>query len=395
MRGDIDPVHRRDQRPQQSDTSTRPDASTDLQAKICDALAHLWATGWQPRDLVHHLRGFKDAELAKLVVAAIAVESRSYIDGAHIDPRWRAQLVDIGALDDRGPTASALRVEPAAHSARLVLGVLRVLQPLPFAGDPPSAWGTSAAHVATSGSSSASEAVVSKVRGLLAKAESTEFPEEAEAFTAKAQELISRHAIDRVALQAASGNAVREAPILRRVLLEEPYVEAKLHLLSLVAHANRCQTVSSGGGMATVLGFADDVDSVELLFSSLLVQATRTLAAIAAAAAPGAPQRRKAYRRAFLHGFASQIGHRLHAATEQETKAAEARHGTSLVPMLARRHDEITAARDAAFPALRNARRQRRMRTITVSDEAGWIAGNAAGARASLSLDAVVPPLRQ
>ena len=38
--------------------------------------------------------------------------------------------------------------------------------------------------------------ITERVRALLAKAESTTFPDEAEAFTAKAQELIAQHAID-------------------------------------------------------------------------------------------------------------------------------------------------------------------------------------------------------
>ncbi|MDP9441581.1 MAG: DUF2786 domain-containing protein, partial [Actinomycetota bacterium] len=38
--------------------------------------------------------------------------------------------------------------------------------------------------------------ILSRVRALLAKAESTEFAPEAEAFTEKAQELMARYAID-------------------------------------------------------------------------------------------------------------------------------------------------------------------------------------------------------
>lgn len=47
---------------------------------------------------------------------------------------------------------------------------------------------------------SGDDRVLARVRALLAKAESTEFPDEAEALLAKAQALISRHAIDRAAV---------------------------------------------------------------------------------------------------------------------------------------------------------------------------------------------------
>lgn len=42
------------------------------------------------------------------------------------------------------------------------------------------------------------------MRGLLAKAEATEFEQEAEALTAKAQQLIARHAVDGALLHAGS-----------------------------------------------------------------------------------------------------------------------------------------------------------------------------------------------
>jgi hypothetical protein len=44
------------------------------------------------------------------------------------------------------------------------------------------------------------------------------------------------------------------------------------------AHANRCRSVwSSAFRFVTVLGFPSDVDGVELLYASLLVQATAAM----------------------------------------------------------------------------------------------------------------------
>ena len=95
--------------------------------------------------------------------------------------------------------------------------------------------------------------VLARIRALLAKAESTEFPEEAEALSAKAQALMSRHAIDRLVVEAEAPDA---APVdSRRIWLDPPYVLAKAHLTDVVAGANRCRAVCSEGlGLVTVFG---------------------------------------------------------------------------------------------------------------------------------------------
>ena len=60
------------------------------------------------------------------------------------------------------------------------------------------------------------QGVLDKVRALLAKAESTTFDAEAEAFTAKAQELMARHRIDRAVFEArstVSARRTRQSPV--------------------------------------------------------------------------------------------------------------------------------------------------------------------------------------
>ena len=84
--------------------------------------------------------------------------------------------------------------------------------------------------------------VLDKIRSLLAKAESTEFEPEAEAFTAKAQELMARYRIDRAVLAAGTAGD-RKEPAARRVAVHDPYASAKATLLSQVADANGCRAV--------------------------------------------------------------------------------------------------------------------------------------------------------
>src|SRR3546814_127112 len=68
-----------------------------------------------------------------------------------------------------------------------------------------------------------------RVQAMLAKAESTQFPAEAEALLAKAQELMSRHAIDEAMLQSA-GRAASDAVTTTVVVTTAPYAGAKASL---------------------------------------------------------------------------------------------------------------------------------------------------------------------
>src|SRR5262249_56557754 len=116
----------------------------------------------------------------------------------------------------------------------------------------------------TSSGRAADQRMLDRVRALLAKAESTEFPEEAEAFTAKAQELMARYSIDHALLAADTGAA--DQPTGIRVGIDNPYEAAKALLLQEVAEANRCRAVwSKQLGFATVLGYPADTGAVELL----------------------------------------------------------------------------------------------------------------------------------
>ena len=150
--------------------------------------------------------------------------------------------------------------------------------------------------------------VLQRVRALLAKAEATTFDAEAEAFTAKAQELIARYRIDRALLADRDPNA-RESPTNRRVAVEDPYLRAKIVLLSRIADANDCRTVwPSPLRYVELFGFADDLDAVEELFTSLLLQATSAMRREGVKHDGRGRSRTTAFRRAFLLSFAVRIG---------------------------------------------------------------------------------------
>lgn len=229
--------------------------------------------------------------------------------------------------------------------------------------------------------------VLEKVRALLAKAESTTFPEEAEALSAKAQELMARHAIDEamVGAGAGAGAGVGDGPAGVRVPVDDPYASAKSILLSEVASANRCRAVwSKGFGFCTVLGFESDLEFVDVLYTSLLVQATSAMVAAGSQVDGHGRSRTRSFRQAFLLSYATRIGHRLREADAAGRAAAAEEYGEALLPVLADRSTAVKNAEAAAFPHLVS-------RSVSISNAAGWAAGRAAADLASLSGRAEVP----
>jgi Protein of unknown function (DUF2786) len=227
------------------------------------------------------------------------------------------------------------------------------------------------------------ETTLGRVRKLLAKAERAATPEEAHAYTQKAVDLMARHGIDEALLAAADPG--RDEIGAGRVDIADPYSAGKARLLGWTAAPLRCRAVlhEVGGGRVTavtVFGFRSDRERVELLFTSLLLQAARELRRCR-------PERRgesvAAYRRSWLHGFAVEVHRRL---AEAERRAADAAGGgaegsggdaerTALV--LADRREQVDRAYAEAFPLLDRGRR-------TVLSGSGFPAGLAAGARADL-----------
>ncbi len=219
--------------------------------------------------------------------------------------------------------------------------------------------------------------ILEKVRALLAKAESTTFAEEAEALSAKAQELMARHAID--AAMVAGGPAADDSPTGMRLPVDDPYAGAKSILLSEVASANRCRAVwSKGLGFSTVMGFESDLMFVEILYTSLLVQATSAMVASGSQVDRSGRSRTRSFRQAFLLSYAIRIGHRLRAADAASRAAAAEKYGEALLPVLADRTAAVEAASAAAFPDVVS-------RSVSVSNAAGWAAGQVAADLASLS----------
>lgn len=226
-----------------------------------------------------------------------------------------------------------------------------------------------------------SESLLSRVRKLLVQAEDVGATVgEAEAFNAKAAQLIARYGID-AALLVSAGRTQEEIGH-RVIVVDNPYRRDKAHLLTSVAEPLRCQTMHSYDPdryVVRLYGFGADLERVELLYTSLLLQATRQLVNVRPGGGwYGEHESTAAYRRSWLAGFTTAVYTRLLAAEERAVAEQPATaNGTSTALVLRDRGEQVDAAVRAAHPGLRMMRR----RNLSGS---GRSDGHGAGTRADI-----------
>ncbi|WP_373307046.1 DUF2786 domain-containing protein [Streptomyces longisporoflavus] len=345
-----------------------PEADAELWRRGEELVRRAWERGWQPADVIRMVGRARDDvahgtdrdQQARLAAELIISETRRY--GDTLPPRWRAQLAELAP--QAGP-----KPEPDRFSrASTVLALYRLLLRLP-AIEPVGPAPGSPLH-APPPPGHQEPRILTRIRALLAKAEATGFPEEAEALTAKAQELMARHTIDEALL--ASRSHAKDTPGACRIGVDAPYETAKAILLDAVATANRCRAVwNEAYGFSTVVGFESDLEAVELLHTSLLVQGTAAMTKAEAGQRAGGRKRTKTFRQAFLLAYADRLGARLAAAAEGATAEAAPDAG-ELLPVLAARDVAVASHAERLFPETSTTR----VRGVT--DYAGWVEGAAA-----------------
>lgn len=225
--------------------------------------------------------------------------------------------------------------------------------------------------------------ILRRIRALLTKAESTEYPEEAAAFMEKVADLVAEHRIDEALIWSKERVGT---PIQKEIVVAAPYVARKRLLVSGVASALGCEAIAGlphpEGERIAVIGFSSDVEHVEVLVASLFMQMTGALLE-AEAATPGMQRTaRTAWRRSFITAYASRVTSRLREAfttKAQETAVEE----SSVALVLADRNQEVKQEVQRRFP---------RLRSINVGEStsaAGIRSGRAAGDRADIGRQAV------
>lgn len=225
--------------------------------------------------------------------------------------------------------------------------------------------------------------MLERVRALLAKAESTTHPEEAKAFSAKAQELMSKYAIDAAMLDAASGRQTHFGQ--RRVDIGTKYTRATFTLFGQVAVANDCTLMVDGDirKYCWIAGAESDMEATEMLYTSLRLQASREI--LSMVAPPGVST--TTFRNSFLYGYADEIGMRLVKARIAAREAAETQYahtGASVALVLANKRDAVTqwlVDNKVIVPPEKAKKSSLNKPTI---DGSGYRAGVEAGARADI-----------
>ena len=234
------------------------------------------------------------------------------------------------------------------------------------------------------------EEILAKVRKILALAEDpAATPAEAETYTAKAAALVAEYGIDRALLAQADPDSDIVGD--RVVVLDPPYALDKSSLLSTVAIRLRCRCVQrrryvDGAKQLSLhlFGYESDLLRSELLYTSLLLQATSTLARTPVPRGEGAA----AFRRSWLAGFTTAIGRRLIDAEQRAEREAERQArgrsergagptGPSLALVLADRTVDVERAVEREYPRLGRAQDRR-------LSGSGGMAGWQAGQRADL-----------
>lgn len=219
-----------------------------------------------------------------------------------------------------------------------------------------------------------SEQIIDKITKLLAKAESTDSQPEAEAFSAKAQALMTAHAIE-VTMLRARNKTTNERPVEVKIPLRSTWAQQDWCLLTVVAEANYCenyrQKFTGGYQHVVLIGFLEDVQNTQMLYGSLLIQLDQFTRGIYSTEWGVSDNQ---FRRAFRYGFAAGIQDRLAQARNQSVAEA-AEHEPSLLPVLLSKEEQVRAQLP---PDLRQARKS------SLGSRDGGRAGYAAAGRANV-----------
>lgn len=280
------------------------------------ALERVYQAGYQPYEIVHLAR--KSALLKKAfwsakglerslppMVAALILRHADASDGP-FHPAWAAQNA---ALSAEYPQVGSIpffgTADVETFLQYLVYRPLGVLVPIP--GHDHVAPIVTPPPLSLKGATSFAK----KIAALLAKAASTQFKGEAEAFYEKAAQLSEREGV--AGVDDTEGLSAKRVPVIG------PHVGAKFCIWAVVAQLSRCEVVQHQSmDLVTVMGDPVRILEAEVLYRELLAQAE---ASFLQAKKGGALDGRS--KSAFLKGFAFGV--------VEKWKEAERATGTGLV----------------------------------------------------------------
>ncbi len=229
---------------------------------------------------------------------------------------------------------------------------------------------------------------ITTIQKLLAKAERAGTEEEGAAFFAKAEELMTKWAIDDAMLR--SINKLEQDKLeTRNYGWTSSYWNADAVLMSQIAMAHGVKMLTAKWAKYVVLiGFASDIDDVLTLFTSLIVQSVRFAQQGFKEQYPNGTAAwmtamdKHVWRRSFREGFAYRVGERLREIKAKATTESRATHGSGMDLVLVSKKEQV----DKYYAEIPKGKgRSTNQRT----DHTGRAAGRAAGDKANLGGRAV------
>lgn len=361
----------------------------EMEDWLIGELSRLWNDGWQPVEVIRQARRSLGRDAAELARVAILVDN-SRREAQRLDPLWAVQIESLRhqtIVDDvsSGWLERWCQAEPPSQSrsgtsAKLFIA-LDGLGPIHRMIPSPGSDHVDVVQLRTDGDNE--DPLLAKIRALLNKAESTEFAAEAESFTAKAQALISRHSLaDMIGESLGEKHCGDTLLASIRIPLDGSYVRAKASLLSVVAAASRCQSIHlTSYAMCFVIGRPRELNRVEILFTSLLVQEQAALDEVGRTGLPGSSCRSRSFRSSFLSGYASRIGQRLVAERDRAVQC----YGSDALPAVARVDSDVEDEIERLFGDRLTSGRSR------MYDPRGWGTGVAAADGAQIRDGGLTP----
>ena len=260
------------------------------------------------------------------------------------------------------------------------------------------------------------DSVVTRIGKLLAKAESTDSVEEAEALFAKAQALASRHAVElAVARRFQAAGEQRETPEERTITLGragQHHLKQLAALFLVVADANDLKClIATNSSVVYPLGFPSDLEVTEAIYVALAEQMVRLGNAWLAGGSwreeryragvdrwgriVTKPMTSRVARRSFYEGFITEIHRRFGEAREAAVQESTQRHAAEAAVSEGKRVSVTTLALREKAEEVNEFYRRRVERDRIRSSWRGSAtmstsgpsteAGRRAGARASMS----------
>lgn len=247
----------------------------------------------------------------------------------------------------------------------------------------------------------ARERKLRQIQTLLNLASDERTPEgERETAMNRAMALMAAHGVSEMMINSRRAASTDEI-IRHQIPMTDPYSFEKMSLAHEIASALNCRTTYQHAGRTvtsiTLFGYRSDIERVELLYTSLLLQAVNGVKNERPPYWCTAAETRS-YRKNWLMGFASRVGQRLYAK-EREARAEHDRQhqaaqeagsetGTALV--VATRRDQVNKFFDEVTSDIKFGRKSQRSYGAE-----GYGDGARAGAKADLGGGTGVDPIRR